>query len=176
MCKAVDETSVLNITQQIRDTWFVSSLHRCGCGGTGRRARLKIWFPKGVSVRFRPPAPFKSNPTFLSILVSGFVVSFLGACVWQLLLLNQPIATPRLFCLLFLHKVTPEQKCAGMLRKCFQWAAMAERFCQIYFDIVWKSPVTSSIDKNYKTVRQSLYRTSETTKREFKTIYRKEGR
>ncbi len=29
----------------------------CGRGGTGRRAGLKIRFPKGVSVRFRPPAP-----------------------------------------------------------------------------------------------------------------------
>src|SRR6185437_9067473 len=27
------------------------------CGGIGRRARLKIVFPKGVSVRPRPPAP-----------------------------------------------------------------------------------------------------------------------
>ena len=29
-----------------------------GRGGTGRRAALKMPFPKGVSVRFRPPAPF----------------------------------------------------------------------------------------------------------------------
>jgi hypothetical protein len=28
-----------------------------GRGGTGRRAALKMPFPKGVSVRFRPPAP-----------------------------------------------------------------------------------------------------------------------
>ena len=29
----------------------------CGCGGTGRRAGFKNLFPKGVSVRVRPPAP-----------------------------------------------------------------------------------------------------------------------
>jgi hypothetical protein len=29
----------------------------CGRGGTGRRAALKMPFPQGVSVRFRPPAP-----------------------------------------------------------------------------------------------------------------------
>ena len=43
-------------------------LNICGYGGTGRRARLRIWFP-GVQVRFLLPAPLDNLRLFLAVFI-----------------------------------------------------------------------------------------------------------